>query len=281
MVRKIMLFIKSFLSVTLISSFTFCSSALAGEVIKIGGAGSALGSMKLLASAFEKKHPGIKVTVLSSIGSAGGIKAVAKGGLDIGLIGRPLTEEELKMGISSIKYSRTPLVFATKSDTGISNLSTQEIIRIFKGETETWPNGERVRLILRQPSESNAIVVREISPEMSKAMDTAMSRPWRVVALTDQETADMIEKTPGAFGFCTLTQVVSEKRKIKVLSYNNMAPMTKNLVNESYPVSKTHAMVTKQKPSASVKKFIDFVFSPEGRKVLESSGNSAFKSPST
>ena len=54
MKRRIMLCIKSFLSVTLITGFIFCSSVLAGEEIKIGGAGSALGSMNLLAAGFEK-----------------------------------------------------------------------------------------------------------------------------------------------------------------------------------------------------------------------------------
>jgi phosphate transport system substrate-binding protein len=280
MARRIMLFIKSFLSVTLITSFIFCSSVLAGEAIKIGGAGSALGSMKMLAAAFEKKHPGVKVTVLASLGSIGGIKAVSKGALDIGIIGRPLNDEERKLGLFIIEYSKTPLVFITKKNITVSDISTQELIKIYKGDTQTWPNGERIRLILRQPAESNAIFVKKISPEMSKAMDIAMSRPWRVVALTDQETADMIEKTPGAFGFCTLTQIISEKRDLKILSYNGQPPMVKNRVNESYPIFKSHAMVIKKERSAIVKRFIDFTISLEGERILKESGNAMIKSAS-
>jgi len=280
MKRRITLFIKSFLSVTLITGFIFCSGVLAGEEIKIGGAGSALGSMKLLAAGFEKKYPGVKVVVLSSLGSIGGIKAVSKGALDIGIIGRPLNDEERKLGLSVIEYSKTPLIFITKKNINVSDLSTQELIKIFKGDTQTWPDGERIRLILRQPAESNAIVVKEISTEMSKAMDIAMSRPWRVVALTDQETTDIIEKTPGAFGFCTLTQIISEKRDLKMLSYNGQPPMIKNRVNESYPLFKSHAMVMKKEPSAIAKRFIDFARSPDGERILRESGNAMIKSAS-
>jgi len=280
MKRRIMLCIKSFLSVTLITGFIFCSGVLAGEEIKIGGAGSALGSMKLLAAGFEKKYPGVKVVVLSSLGSIGGIKAVSKGALDIGIIGRPLNDEERKLGLSVIEYSKTPLIFITKKNINVSDLSTQELIKIFKGDTQTWPDGERIRLILRQPAESNAIVVRKISPEMSKAMDIAMSRTWRVVALTDQETTDIIEKTPGAFGFCTLTQIISEKRDLKMLSYNGQPPMIKKRVNESYPLFKSHAMVIKKEPSAIVKRFIDFTRSLEGERILRESGNAMIKSAS-
>lgn len=277
MKRKILLFLKSFLSITLITGFIFSSSVLAGEEIKIGGAGSALGSMKLLASGFEKKYPGVKVVVLPSLGSIGGIKAVSKGALDIGIIGRPLNDEERKLGLSVIEYSKTPIVFITKKNITVSDINTQELVKIYKGDTQTWPDGERIRLILRQPAESNAIFVKRISPEMSKAMDIALSRPWRVVALTDQETADIIEKTPGALGFCTLTQIISEKRDLKILSYNSRSPMVKNRVNESYPLFKSHAMVIKKEPSVTVKRFIDFTRSPEGERILQESGNSMIK----
>lgn len=278
--RRIKLFFKSFLSVTLITGFIFCSGVFAGEEIKIGGAGSALGSMKMLGAAFEKKHPGVKVVVLPSLGSIGGIKAVSKGAIDIGITGRPLNDEERKLGLSVIEYSKTPLVFVTKKNINVSDLSTHELIKIFKGDTETWPGGERIRLILRQPAESNAIFVKGISPEMSKAMDIAMSRPWRVVALTDQETADIIEKTPGAFGFCTLTQLISEKRDLKILSYNGQPPMIKNIVNEAYPLFKPHSMIIKKETPVTVKRFIDFSRSPEGERILQKSGNSMIKSAS-
>lgn len=229
-------FMRILLLVIVITSFILYSPAPAEEVLKIGGAGSALGSMKLLAAAFEKSHPGVKAEVLSSIGSIGGIKAVSKGGIDIGLTGRPLNKEELKSGLSVIEYARTPIIFVTRNNINVSNLSTEEIIKIFRGEIQTWPNGEHIRLILRQAAESNAIAVNQISPEMGKAMEIAMSRPWRLVALTDQESTDLVEKTPGAFGFCTLTQAISEKRNMKIISYNGIPPITKNLVNDSYPL---------------------------------------------
>ena len=270
-------FMRILLLVIVITSFILYSPALAEEVLKIGGAGSALGSMKLLVAAFEKSHPGVKVVVLSSIGSIGGIKAVSKGGIGIGLTGRPLNKEELKLGLSVIEYARTPIIFVTRNNINVSNLSTGEIIKIFRGEIQTWPNGERIRLILRQAAESNAIAVNQISPEMRKAMEIAMSRPWRLVALTDQESTDLVEKTPGAFGFCTLTQAISEKRNMKILFYNGISPITKNLVNDSYPLSKSHFMLTKAKPSAMVKEFIRFVRSSEGKRILEESGNSVIK----
>lgn len=262
------------------AALTLGSPVYAEQVIKIGGAGSTLGTMKLLAAAFERKHPGIRVVVLPSIGSIGGVEAVSRGGVDIGLLGRLLDEKERRLGLSVIEYARTPLVFFTNRHITIPNLNAQEIIKILRGDITKWPNGERIRLILRQPTESNAIAVREISPEMSKAMDVAMSRPWRVIALTDQETASMVEKTPGALSFCSLTQLISEKRRVHILSYNGVNPISGNSVNDHYPIMKTHAMLTKPNTSVPVKQFIDFVTSPGGKKILNESGNSVAKTTS-
>jgi phosphate transport system substrate-binding protein len=64
-------------------------AAYAGEIVRVGGAGSGLGGMRLLAKAFEAGHPGTKVQVFSSLGSSGGIKALLVGSLDLAVSGRP------------------------------------------------------------------------------------------------------------------------------------------------------------------------------------------------
>jgi phosphate transport system substrate-binding protein len=257
-----------------ITSFSLHSTTLAEEVLKIGGTGTALGSMQLLIKAFEKSYPGIKVMmILPSIGSEGAIRAVSKGAIDIGLSARPIKDEERKLGLSAIEYARTPFILATKKDVNISGLSTDEIIKIYRGEKETWPGGERIRLVLRLATDTDSLLVKKISPEMSNALDATLSRQGMTIALTDQDCVDIIEKTPGGLGFTTLTQIVSEKRPLKILSFNGATPSTKTLANGSYPLFKSLYMVTKTEPSVLVQKFIDFVRSPGGRKILEESGN--------
>ena len=61
------------------------ASAGQAETLKIGGTGGDLGTMRLLGKAFAERNPGVTVTVLPSLGSGGGIKAVLAGAIDIGL----------------------------------------------------------------------------------------------------------------------------------------------------------------------------------------------------
>lgn len=259
----------------LLAIFILRSPALAEENIKIGGVGSALGSMRLLAAAFEKSHPGVKVTILPSLGSSGAFKAMVKGAIDIGLSGRPMKEEELKLGLLMSEYAKTPFVFITKRDVNIADISTEKIIKIYKGELETWPDGKRIRPVLRPAGDSDTLILAGISPEMGKAVETALSRHGMLIAITDQENADLIEKTPGAFGASTLAQIISEKRLLKILSYNGVTPSAGTLANGTYPLFKPFFIVTTRDVSAPVRQFIDFIRSPAGRKILEKSGSMA------
>jgi len=115
-----------------------CCSAVSvhAQDIRIGGTGAALGTMKLLAEAYARSHPDARITVLPSIGSGGGIKAVLSGVLQIGLSARPLTETEVKAGAVAVEYGRTPLVFATSTTTKTSDLTTQVLIDIYAGKME-------------------------------------------------------------------------------------------------------------------------------------------------
>ena len=249
------------------------SPVFATETLQIAGTGTAIGTMKMLASAFEKTAPGVKVQVLPSIGSSGGIKAVAKGAIDIGLISRALKEEESKLGLSVTEYAKTPFILVVGENISIAGLSSGALAKIFRNEMQTWPNGEPVRLIMRPETEADTLLAKSISHEMSWAVDAALSREGMLVALTDQDCIQMLEKTPGAIGFSTLTQVVAEKRRLKILSLDGEFPVVKSRINGSYPFFKTLSLVTKSEPSRTVRRFIDFVLSERGRHILVESGN--------
>src|SRR5574340_599131 len=144
----------------LLAGSVCCSPASAGEVIQVGGTGSALGTMRILGAAFEKNNPGVKVLVPPSIGSSGAIRAVSKGALDIGLVSRPLTEEERGLELSVIDYAKTPFVLVAWRGTAASGLDLENLARIYRGELLKWSNGERIRPVLRPANEIDTQLIR-------------------------------------------------------------------------------------------------------------------------
>jgi len=272
--KKYQKILSKILLIIAIYSFILPSTAFAQHTIKIGGTGCALGAIKIISKDFEKAYPDIKVIVLPSIGSDGAIRAISNGAIDIGLCGRPLKENETKLGLKVIEYAKTPFIFVANKDVNISDTDTSDIIKIYKGEKQKWFDGRRIRLILRPNEEADTLILRKISSEVNNAVDISKSRLGMQVALTDQENADKIESIPGAFGTFTLTQFIAEKRSgIKILSFNGVTPNTENLTNGSYNLSKQFLIVINKDSSALVHKFINFIKTQQGKDILENTGN--------
>ncbi|MGC1456276.1 MAG: substrate-binding domain-containing protein [Nitrospirota bacterium] len=266
---------KTMISISLIAANLFYSSAMGEEVLKIGGVGSSLGSMRIIAAAFEKSHPHVKIDILPSLGSTGGTRAVLSGAIDIGLSGRSMNDDERQQGAVETEYAKSPFVFVTNSISAVTDLKIHELAEIYEGKRQAWPDGSRVRLVLRPAADVDTSMLENISPEMGRAVKIALSRSGMIVAITNQESDEAVEKIPGSLGTSTLTQVISEKRKLKILALDGVMPTVRNLSRGSYPLVKRFFIVTKPKPSALAQRFIDFLRTREGRKILEETGNIA------
>ncbi len=248
------------------------SSCHADDVIKIGGTGSGLGVMKLLGGAYIKNNPRTRVQVMPNLGSSGGIRGVEKDILDIGISARPLRDDEKGYKLSLTEYARTPFVVVVRRDTAVSGLKMEDLVKIYDGSTQTWPDGRRVRPILRPAEDIVTQIARGMSPEMAKAVGTVMSRNGMISAVTDQDAISAIEETPGAVGFSTLGQIITEKPRVKVLSFNGVSPTIMTLSNGSYKYNKKLILVTRREQSTRVRNFLGFIASPAGRRIFEESG---------
>lgn len=256
------------------ASLVLCSAAsVRAEEIKIAGTGAGLGTMQLLAETYAKSQPDTKITVLPSMGSGGGIKAVLSGAVQIGLSSRPLTEAESHAGALEVEYGRTPLVFATSTSNKTAGFTSQNLVDIYAGNVEQWPDGTRIRLVLRPMGDSDSELIKGLSPQMREAMSAAEQRKGMSFSVTDQDAAKNIEKIPGALGPSTLAQIFSEHRPIKALMLNGVVPNANSVADGSYPLHKRLLFVTGPKTSAGAHEFINFVRSSAGREILIQTGH--------
>ena len=255
------------------SLVTGSALASAKETLVITGTGSSIGTMELMAKAFQKKHPDVIVRVLPSIGSTGGIKAVDDDKIDIGLSYRPLKPEERSAKIGEEPYGRTAFIFGVQDTNPTKGLTLAEIEGIYAGKRNTWPGGTPIRLILRPISDGMSAYLAGINTGLKSTSEKAHSIPGVYVANTDQEAATQIEKTPGSFGTTSSSVVAAEKRKIKALSVDGVAPTLPNVSTGKYPYAITLSLVYKKdKYKGTVKDFMEFVFSSDGKKLLSGNG---------
>lgn len=259
----------------LAGSLIFAGTLWAGgkaEIIKIGGTGCALGGIKAVAQAFEKKHPEIKIKVLPSLGSGGSIKAVLSGAVDLALSARQLTDAERREGAYIVEYAKTPFAFVTAESTEAVPLSLQQAAAIYRGDKQRWPDGTPIRVVLRPETDSDMLFLKGMSPDMEKAVLHALQQEGMIMASTDQDNATLIGSIKGAFGACTLAQIQSEKRRLRPLALDGATPSVANLANGTYPYSKTLFAVTWHSSLATYR-FLRYLQSPEGRAILTRTGH--------
>ena len=261
------------LALLLTSGLFMSTECVAQTVLKIGGTGAALGAMSKIADAFHKLHPDIEVKILPSLGSSGGIKAVAASAIQLAFSSRQLKHEERGVGLIELEYARTPFVFVTRDPVGVAGVTFEGVGQMFSGAIPTWPNGQRIRPIIRPDEEADTRIAKAISAGLARTLDSLQKVPGMVIALTDQDCSEAIGAVSGTLAFTSLSQVLTWERKYQVLSFNGIVPSVANLSNGTYPFYRSFYVVKRADSGESAEMFVDFIRSPQARKILEDTGN--------
>lgn len=247
--------------------------AAGAEGFAIGGTGAALGTMRLLADEFSLRNPDISVTTMPSLGSRGGVNAVVAGAIGLAVTARTLNEGERKLGAIEIEYARTPFVFATSAASGVTAITRRELADIYSGKMTAWADGSQVRVVLRPIADANTEMMKNMSEDLRLGLLAAYARPGVRVSVSDQDAANSLEKIAGAIGPSTLGLILSEGRALRSLKLDGVEPTPANSASGAYPYQVRLYMVTGVKRAAAVERFIAFVQSPAGKKILVRHGH--------
>jgi phosphate transport system substrate-binding protein len=244
----------------------------AAEPVRINGSGSALDMMKALLQAYAASHPGERVQMDPPLGSSGSLRALLAGVLDVAVVSRPLLPEEVARGGLSRTYGRTPLLVVTHPGVRKKDITTAELEQIYSGERTTWPDGQRIRVILRPEKDVTTKLLRGLSPGMDRADAVARRRPGAIVAVTDPEADAMVASTPGGIGTASLTSSIVTKLPLNILSLDGVEGTALAVAQGRYTLAKDLIFVTTARAPASALAIVDYAFSAQGRAIAEKVG---------
>ena len=240
------------------------------DTLRIGGTGGAIGLMTRMAKPFVERS-GTMLEVVPSLGSGGGIRAAAEGAIDVAVAGRTLTEAEKAQGLTEAAVLRTPFVFATSS-TGPTAMTAHEIVRVYADPVATWPDGTRIKVILRPKAEDDNTVMTSHFPGIADALAAARARRELPVATTDLDNAALAEGLEGSFIGATYTQMVTERRDLRLVAIDGTAPALDALENGRYRYDKVLRIVVRSPMTAPVQAFLNFLHSDAGIRTLRDGG---------
>jgi phosphate transport system substrate-binding protein len=245
---------------------------LAVDEIRINGSGTCLQMMKPLIEGFSRETRGVAVQMEKPLGSAGAIKALLAGAIDIAVVSRPLKPEETAQGAKFRDFGRTPLAIVTEISLPLKNISTRELEDIYSGKTLKWPNGEIIRIIMRPNEDADTRIMKSLSPGMIDAIAQAQQRRGLMIAVTDPESDEAITKIKGAIGASGLVGLIVSKLPLNVLTLNGVKPSRENLAKGTYPLAKDISFVTTGKLPDTGERLLSFIYSKRGRSIAEKAG---------
>jgi phosphate transport system substrate-binding protein len=112
----------------------------------------------------------------------------------------------------------------------------------------------------------------DLFPGMSEAIKHARTRNDLSLAATDQDNVEIAEKVKGSLVGVSLTQMTTEKRNLRFVAIDGVAPSLENYENGSYPYAKTLYVVVPSKVSPEASAFLSFIATPAGESLLRKAG---------
>lgn len=239
----------------------------------VAGSGSSLRAVRLLADAFQRRHPGIRIEVPPGIGSTGAVQAVADGAVAVGLVSRSLRPEEQRLGLVVVPYARTAVVLAVHPTVAAESLTYRDLVEIYRGTRGRWPDGREIVVLTREPGDGSIEVLEREVPGFREAYAAGhRARRWTVL-VTDRAMNRALVRTPYALGLSDAGAVTAERLAVRALRINGVAPTPDAVAGGRYRLVKTLAFVFRPgRLAAEADAFMDFARSPEGEALLRAGG---------
>jgi phosphate transport system substrate-binding protein len=228
------------------------------------------------AEAFMKVYPGLEVSVTGG-GSGTGIAAMLNGTTDICAASRDIQEKERKLaeekGITPVEFdvALDGIAVMVNNDNSVSELTFDQLRKIFNGTYKSWkevggPN-QPVIVLSRESNSGTYVFFQE--HVLQKDNYAAEARLMPATAAIAQSCAqDEWAIGYGGVGYALNSPVKIIKVK-KTDKDEAIFPSPENIISGKYPIARPLHFYTNGQPTGTIKKFTDFVLSPQGQKIVE------------
>ena len=243
------------------------------DILKIPGTGACEVLLRNVAKAFNARYPQNRVEVPPSIGTVGAMRLITSGQAVLVRVARPLTKEEKGQGLTYLPFARDMVIFGVGAKVPVREITTTQLVEVYSGKIKNWeklggPHAP-IRLLLRQPGDSSLrIIQKHLEAFRTIVFDRSGKIPY-----TDPDMLALLQKYNYAIGWLTFSALKGAKTPIYPLALDGIAPTPENARSKKYKLLEEYALVFKEdRLDDLAKKFIDFLFSQEGKTVIESFG---------
>jgi phosphate transport system substrate-binding protein len=220
------------------------------------------------AEVFMKKYPDMKVFVSGS-GSGTGIKALIDGTTNIATSSREAKDKEMASGkeknviLTGHKIALDGIVPVVHPSMKINDITIEQLRDIYNGKLQSWKE-------LGGPDRPISTVSRDTSSGTYEVWEEKVLKGDKVRAdallvASNGQAVQTVSKNKYAIGYIGIGYI---DKSVKALTVNGKSASPKTIRDNSWPIARPLFMYTNGTPSGIVAKFIDFMLSKEGQKIV-------------
>ena len=235
--------------------------------LRIAGGTAHIPVMKEAAKRIMTFNDDIQI-IIAGGGSGVGIKQVGEGLVDIGNSGRKPTDKEInKYQLKMFKWAIDGVGVVVNPGNKVKALSKAQLVDIFSGKINNWKSIGGVDKAINVYTRDKASGTRAVF--WKKALDKGKITAKANFVVSNGAMKSAISSDPYAIGYVSVGYI---DESVAPVALGGVVPTLENVKQGKYQIARGLYSNTKGEPSGLTKKFIDFIFSPEGQKIASEKG---------
>jgi phosphate transport system substrate-binding protein len=235
--------------------------------LKISGGTAHIPVMKMAAQQIMTANPEIQISIAGG-GSGVGIKQVGEGLVDIGNSGRKPSAAELeKYSLSLHQWAIDGVGVVVNPKNPVRALTSDQLKAIYAGKLTNWKRvggpDKAINIYTRDAASGTRSVF------WKKALGKGEISAKALFAASNGAMKTAVSQDPAAIGYVSVGHIDDS---VAPVALDGVAPSLENVKTGDYKVARGLYSNTKGEPQGLTRKFIDYLYSPDGQKLILEKG---------
>ncbi len=254
------------LSLAVLLATTSCKPADAGKLV-LTGASTVAPLAAEIGKRFESLHPGVRVDVQTG-GSGRGINDARQGLSDIGLVSRPLKDDE--KDLLSFAIANDGVCVILHKSNPVAALTDRQVAAIYTGQIANWREvgGKDAPITVVNKAEGRSTL--ELFCHYYKLKNADIKA--HVVIGDNAQGIKTVAGNPDSIGYVSIGTAEVEAGQgtaIRLLPVGGVEASIQNVANGKFPLSRPLNLVVRKAPEGLAKEYIDFAKSDQVHDIVK------------
>jgi phosphate transport system substrate-binding protein len=236
------------------------------------------------AEAYQSEQPDVRIAVTGG-GSGTGLAALINGTVDIANASRQIKPEETARAeanhITPVEHAvaRDAIAVIVHPSNPVEHLSLQQISDIYTGKLTNWRQvggqDRPIVLLSRETNSGTHVFFLEQVIRLGDPNSKFLFTPDTLLLPSSEGITAEIQQNPNAIGYDGLGYVTPQVKMVAV-AHDAQAPFVLPSVESvnanTYPIARDLYMYTAGQPTGQIAKYLEWIVSPAGQKIVAQLG---------